>query len=71
MCQHETKKCPRCNAAFECKPGNITQCQCFGITISNELKKHIEERYSDCLCRACLLQLQNEVMFFKEKFILR
>lgn len=71
MCQHETKNCPRCNKAFECKPGNITQCQCFGIVMTTEQNAYIELRYSDCLCRNCLIQLQNEVELFKEKFIYR
>lgn len=71
MCRHETKNCPRCNMAFECKPGNITQCQCFGIVMTTEQKAYIELRYNDCLCRNCLIQLQNEVELFKEKFIYR
>ncbi len=71
MCQHETKNCPRCKQAFECKPGNITQCQCFGIAMTVEQKAYIELRYNDCLCRNCLIQLQNEVELFKEKFIYR
>ncbi len=71
MCQHETKNCPRCKTAFECKAGNITQCQCFGITMTVEQKAYIELRYNDCLCRNCLTQLQNEVELFKEKFIYR
>ncbi|HEX7844425.1 MAG TPA: cysteine-rich CWC family protein [Chitinophagaceae bacterium] len=68
---HETKKCPRCNSPFECKPGNITQCQCYGLKISDEEKAFIEQRYEDCLCRNCLLQLKNQVELFKEKFIYR
>jgi len=69
MCQHETKHCPRCKKTFECKPGNITQCQCFGITLTAEQKAYIEQRYNDCLCRGCLVQLQNDAALFKEKFI--
>ena len=38
MPAHETKYCERCNAAFECKPGNITECQCFGIVLSDAVK---------------------------------
>ncbi|MBS1656129.1 MAG: cysteine-rich CWC family protein [Bacteroidetes bacterium] len=71
MCQHEIKTCPRCQKKFECKPGNITQCQCYGIFLSAELKAYIEERYRDCLCRDCLTHLQQEVNLFKEKYILR
>ena len=69
MCLHENKICPRCRQSFDCKPGNITQCQCFGIQFTVEQKAYIEDRYNDCLCRACLLTLQNEVELFKEKFI--
>jgi Cysteine-rich CWC len=71
MCLHEHKKCPRCNQFSECKPGSITQCQCFDIKLSVEQKAYIEQRYNDCLCRNCLLALQNEVELFKEKFIFR
>jgi hypothetical protein len=71
MCNHEHKTCPRCGGEFQCKPGNITQCQCFGIQFSAEQKKHIEQRYQDCLCRKCLQTLQNEVELFREKFTTR
>lgn len=71
MCTYENKTCPRCKKPFECKPGNITQCQCFGIKFSIEQKAYIEQRYSDCLCRDCLGTLQNEIELFKEKFIYR
>ena len=60
MCKHEEKQCPRCNLEFECKPGNITQCQCFGISFSEAEKALIENQYSDCLCHNCLLEVKNE-----------
>lgn len=66
MCMHETKSCPRCQAAFECKPGNITQCQCYGIPLTDELRAYVEQRYSDCLCRDCLLYMGEELNLFKE-----
>lgn len=68
MCSHEQKICPRCHNGFDCKPGNITQCQCFGIQFTAGQKKYIEEKYNDCLCRNCLTALQNEVEIFREKF---
>lgn len=68
MCKHEEKKCPRCNGSFECKVGDVTHCQCFGIQFTTEEKALIEERYSDCLCRICLLELKQRDTFFKEKF---
>jgi hypothetical protein len=71
MSSHEQKACPRCNKAFDCKPGNITECQCFGVKLNAEQKAYIEQRYNDCLCRDCLVALQNEVELFKERFIYR
>ena len=59
MCKHEEKKCPRCNVSFECKPGNIGQCQCYGIALSSEEKVFIAETYSDCLCAQCLHALSH------------
>jgi len=69
MCLHETKSCQRCHAAFECKPGSITQCQCYEVILSIEEKAYLEQHYSDCLCRDCLLYIKEEFERFKEKFI--
>jgi len=69
MCEHEIKSCPRCKKPFECKAGNITQCQCYGIELTAELKAFIETRFNDCLCRDCLTYLRQELNLFKEKFL--
>lgn len=50
---HEVKVCPRCGLQFECKQGEINQCQCYGISFTTEALTEIGE-YKDCLCRACL-----------------
>jgi hypothetical protein len=71
MCKHEEKKCPRCNAAFECKAGTIAQCQCNGIQLSLEERVYVESEFDDCLCIDCLLALQKERVIFKEKNIYR
>ena len=60
MNKHEEKHCPRCNLLFECKPGNITQCQCFGIIFVVEVKLLIAGKYEDCLCRHCIIEMKNE-----------
>jgi hypothetical protein len=64
---HEEKICPRCGNGFECKLGSITECQCSGIVLNNEERAFIEERYNDCLCKSCLVELKNRYIFFKEK----
>ncbi|HEX9513770.1 MAG TPA: cysteine-rich CWC family protein [Puia sp.] len=58
MCKHEEKYCPRCRTAFECKVGDITQCQCYGVRLTPEEKILLEQRYEDCLCRNCLMELK-------------
>ncbi|MBO9658081.1 MAG: cysteine-rich CWC family protein [Chitinophagaceae bacterium] len=71
MCNHETHKCPRCGNGFACKPGNITQCQCFGISITEEQRAYMDKKYNDCLCKDCLIHLQSEVNRFVETHIKR
>jgi len=68
---HELKNCQRCGKGFECKPGNISQCQCFGFIITEELKAYLEQRYHDCLCKSCLEYLEVELNLFKEKYLFR
>lgn len=65
--KHEEKTCPRCHKPFECRVGDIGQCQCSGVQLTNEEKILIEEKYNDCLCRNCLEELKNKYIFFKEK----
>lgn len=60
MCRHEDKHCPRCGIAFECKPGSINQCQCYGITLNNEEQQYISEQFTDCLCIICIKTLRTE-----------
>lgn len=67
---HESKSCPRCALPFECKPGNITECQCFGLSFSDPEKMFIADNYADCLCRNCLLAIKQEIKYqsVQEKF---
>jgi hypothetical protein len=48
--------------------GDITGCQCFGISLTLEEKAFLEGRYEDCLCRACMLELKQRSVFFIEKY---
>jgi hypothetical protein len=66
--KHEPTTCPRCRRLFECKPGDIGNCQCQGIPLAVATKEFIAKKYQDCLCRQCLLELNNQPVLFKEKF---
>ncbi|MBG9376268.1 cysteine-rich CWC family protein [Panacibacter sp. DH6] len=69
MPKHEPKVCPRCNNEFECRAGDITNCQCSAVALTVEEQAFIEDRYNDCLCTGCLHALKNRYVFFKEKFL--
>lgn len=58
----EAKRCERCSQHFECKPENISQCQCYGIELSDVVRQAIADQYTDCLCRNCLLEIGKEIM---------
>lgn len=60
MLSDESKKCPRCQVDFECKAGAITACQCSNIFLNEAERKYVGELYDDCLCVACLMELQTE-----------
>lgn len=60
MCAYDEKYCERCGISFECKSGNITQCQCYDVKLTHEERSYISLLYNDCLCKNCMgaLQLQ-------------
>jgi hypothetical protein len=55
---HEIKQCVRCQKNFECKVGNVLECQCSQIQLSYEEAVYIESLYTDCLCIDCLFVLR-------------
>lgn len=55
---HEIQICPRCNHSFECKPGNIFQCQCYGISISEKVASYLVQQYGSCLCASCITDIK-------------
>jgi hypothetical protein len=66
MCKHEQKNWPRCGEGFECKVGDVTNCQCYGIELRVE-EAFITKQFADCLCRNCLLQLKSRYTLFVEQ----
>lgn len=58
MAHHESVTCPRCKAAFECRAGTILQCQCQQVTLTEEERAFINERYAECLCADCLIKMK-------------
>ncbi|WP_290660934.1 cysteine-rich CWC family protein [Ignavibacterium sp.] len=65
--KYELKRCPKCDKEFQCKAGNITQCQCFTIELNSAELRFIKEIYDDCLCAECMIKMKQ---LFKEKQVL-
>jgi hypothetical protein len=62
MPKHEEKSCARCKSLFECKPGDIGNCQCNNIQLLPETKEYLSKtKFKDCLCLNCLTHLNNLV----------
>ena len=66
MTKHEEKYCPRCKAAFLCKSGDIANCQCSCVQLSDATKNFLSNTYYDCLCKNCLSEL-NQLTKTSEK----
>lgn len=57
MGKHEMKTCPRCGSIFECKANRVERCGCIGVALTAEALEYLGDRYRDCLCVACLEQI--------------
>lgn len=55
------KICPRCGITFQCRMDDIEQCQCYGIQLKPETQLAIREKYSDCLCSSCLMEIDEQI----------
>ena len=48
------KVCERCNNEFVCNANDIRNCFCYHISLPENAKKEMSEKYSNCLCEKCL-----------------
>jgi Cysteine-rich CWC len=49
--------CPRCAASFHCGVNDAGPCACTTLTLTPELQAQLQQRFSGCLCLACLREL--------------
>jgi hypothetical protein len=66
--KHEYKACPKCGTAFTCKVGDVSNCQCNTVKLSEEAYDLISKKYDDCLCSNCMLEMNSKQFLFKERF---
>jgi|APLow6443716910_1056828.scaffolds.fasta_scaffold201146_2 hypothetical protein len=50
-------RCPRCGGAFHCGMNDAAPCPCTGIVLDAATLAQLRQRYSGCLCLACLHSL--------------
>lgn len=50
-------RCPRCGGAFTCGAAGSAPCACTTVHLSAELQARLRQRYTGCLCLACLRAL--------------
>jgi len=58
--KHETKTCPHCQKNFECKCGDVINCQCETIELKQQHRDYIFKQYDDCLCASCMAFMRSE-----------
>jgi hypothetical protein len=56
----EETYCARCEKRFECKPEDISSCDCSKVELSKEEYHFINARFKKCVCNACLVELKAE-----------
>ncbi len=50
-------RCPRCGGGFHCGAQDVTPCPCGTLTLDAALQTRLRERFTGCLCLACLRAL--------------
>ena len=55
------KLCPRCGTEFLCLHDTPAICQCAGIELNEKARAYLRTHYTDCLCRACLLEVARKM----------
>lgn len=61
MEKHEEKLCPKCGIKFTCKMGDVINCQCNTVTMSEASKLFLSKTNFDCLCKDCLTKMNNDI----------
>ncbi|MBT9488039.1 MAG: cysteine-rich CWC family protein [Rubrivivax sp.] len=49
--------CARCGGPFHCGAQDSTPCACSQLQLSSDLLAQLRQRYTGCLCLACLRKL--------------
>ncbi|MDP1693310.1 MAG: cysteine-rich CWC family protein [Burkholderiaceae bacterium] len=50
-------RCPRCDAPFHCGVDDAEPCACTRLNLDAALLADLRQRYTGCLCLACLREI--------------
>ena len=53
----DSGRCPRCGGGFQCGVQDATPCPCTSVTLPPALQARLRQRFTGCLCLACLQAL--------------
>lgn len=53
--------CPNCNDSFVCRKDDITKCQCYAVSLSDQARELLARSSRACLCRSCLEKIESEI----------
>lgn len=56
-CAETPACCPRCGSSFACGAAGA-HCACFDVKLPEALRADLAQRYTGCLCLACLRELR-------------
>jgi hypothetical protein len=53
----DDNRCPRCGGGFHCGVNDAQACACSTVKVDAVTLAALRQRYSGCLCLACLAEL--------------
>jgi hypothetical protein len=59
--KHEIMVCKRCGSRFECKVGDVSNCQCSNVSLNDATRKYLDNTFYGCLCVNCLAEVESKV----------
>lgn len=61
------KSCPRCRQVFNCESNTYKHCFCADVVLDNSTRDFLKKTHYDCLCNACLKELNDKILKVKDK----
>lgn len=63
--------CPKCNASFTCRLGDVVNCQCYSVPLSQHTRDALAKTSMDCLCKNCLDKAESDSGIARQRSLKR